>query len=145
MDLRLGWCLLFVARFCILVVSAEILPAEGTEMLQEKLVGDWFSVDDGTEFWGYHIPSQRWNGFACPSFPLAEVVRIAELVNGWIDEGDSCERIVVDGQRVWSVWQDGDEYDKQEIVPHVVDGVKVYPVGSHGWVWCERQTEEDGF
>jgi hypothetical protein len=91
-----------------------------------------FSYNDGdTSYAGVHIPSERWNGWACPSFPLGECVRMLADMS---KDQDAMEI----GYRVSEgVIQFEDGTGWQVLAGHVVDGVEVFAVGSWGWVWDE--------
>lgn len=96
-----------------------------------KLVRDRFTFDGETFVDGWHDPSVRWNGFACPFFDLVGVRAIGDMIASFSD-GDDWETVTVrDGVAYYESY-DGDEYVCD---PVTVDGVKLYPVGSHGWAW----------
>lgn len=95
-----------------------------------------FTIDGETDFEGWHDPTERWNGFACPRFPLDTVARIAEWLRAENARGEAQEEIVVDGDRVVVRWLDGeDEGEGEALAPVLVDGTPLYPVGSYGWTW----------
>lgn len=102
--------------------------------MNSNYVCESFALDDLGEWQGVHIPTERWNGFACPMFTLDTCREIAEVINAL--EGN-CERVdVTDDGRVFTVWLDGDNGEEpREVEPLRVAGADFFPLGSHGWVW----------
>lgn len=81
-------------------------------------------------FWGYHVPGQRWNGWATPRF-CREVV---SLIVDWVNEGGE--------GRAWWVGRtlavEGDER---------VDLLEPDELGLYafdGWVWLEIDADWPG-
>lgn len=86
---------------------------------------------------GYHIPSIRWNGWACPSFDRANTERLAASLNR------AAEQSGFDPDFYTARWegdvlvltlpqnmQDGDGPER-----YAPDEDGLYNVGSWGWVW----------
>jgi len=100
------------------------------------MIAERFSFDDGnTSYDGLHDPEKRWNGWACPWFPLGECVRILETVAQWEDESPSGYRMNGDVLEFNRETSSGDEW--LPLDGRVVDGVEYFPVGAWGWVWDE--------
>lgn len=99
-------------------------------MSKVAAIFDW--AGDGPRVAGVHDPAERWNGWACPSFPMTSVRAIAE----WVDAQANVEdysRVIVEGGRVFVAEGDGDRYE----VPADSDGR--FPVGAWAWVWHELE------
>ena len=104
------------------------------------MIAERFTFDDGaTSYDGLHDPSRRWNGWACPWFPLGECVRILETVAQWEDESPSGYRMNGDVLEFNRETATGDEW--LPLAGHVINGVECFPVGSWGWVWDEMEGE----
>ena len=101
----------------------------------EKLEKCTFTIDDQDYFEGYHYPSIRWNGWACPYFTKEEGLRIAEKTNNSIiyDAEKDCFR---------ETYQSFEEEEPNEYGSTVIDGMKLYAIGSGVWVWDD--VENDG-
>lgn len=85
---------------------------------------------------------QRWNGWACPVFPIASVlaIRTAFGMDGSGDDAPlSEETFTVDSTGpVPVVTMHGDEWDAPEVLaPVILDGTAYWPIGTGGWVWLE--------
>ena len=102
------------------------------------LVRDRFTFDGESFVDGWHDPSVRWNGFACPLFDVAGVRAIADMIASFPGSEDFTTVTINEWGTVFYESPDGDEYVCD---PVIVDGAELYPVGSHGWVW---QAESDG-
>lgn len=96
-----------------------------------------FTIDGDLYIEGLHIPSNRWNGWAKPIFPLESV----QVVSTWLDDNYSDFReagivVMIDGV---PHWKELDESDNETILypiaPQVIDGVEYFEVGAGGWVW----------
>ena len=112
-------------------------------------VKDRFSIDGEDRIFGWHNPTLRWNGFACPYFPIESVREI----KAWLDKvaaetpREDVQRLEIDSDgRVW--WAE-DEYDPRiEEKPVNTEhrlrddpsfpDVPVYSIGAFGWVWLEH-------
>jgi hypothetical protein len=97
-----------------------------------RYVVESFVLDDLGEFDGVHIPSERWNGFACPLFTLDTCREIAEVINA-LPYGE--EIIRVTDSQVFSIYTGNGEEEILEIEPLSIAGADFFPLGSHGWVW----------
>ena len=113
-------------------------------------VKDRFSLDGGNRIFGWHDPTFRWNGFACPYFPI-ESVRQIKL---WLDRvaaehpGEETPRLEIDSDgRVW--WAE-DAYDPRiEEKPVNAEhrlrddpsfpAVPVHSIGAFAWIWLEHR------
>lgn len=92
-----------------------------------------FALDELGKWQGVHNPETRWNGFACPLFTLDTCREIATVVNDELAHSD--EFVKFDGDRVFTVYVGNGEEEVEEVLPIVVKGVPMFPLGSHGWVW----------
>lgn len=104
---------------------------------------------DGCEpfFSGVHT-GERWNGWACPYFPMEEVIKLRDWIAAWAAD-DEFEKVIVDDSgRVWidarfqmakGEQESGYLY---EVKPEDHDGVPVYPVGAFSWIWAIAQEGE---
>lgn len=108
--------------------------------MKVSAVFDW--AGDGPKVSGVHDPSQRWNGWACPSFSLEAVQGLA----AWIDAQPAemqLERIKVEDGRVFY----GCPFDAEgRVIVDIAawrwtelpaDEQGLYPVGAWGWTWSE--------
>lgn len=91
---------------------------------------------------------QRWNGWACPVFPIASVlaIRTAFGMDGSSDDAPlSEETFTVDSTGpVPVVTMSGDGWDAPEVLaPVILEGVPYWPIGTGGWVWLEAEAEAD--
>lgn len=91
-----------------------------------------FALEEFGHWEGVHIPSEKWNGFACPLFTLDTCKSIAELVNA-LPAND--EVIEVTNEKVISIYLGNGEREVEEVLPVFVDGVAMFPLGAGGWVW----------
>lgn len=95
-----------------------------------------FTWNDGeTIYPGIYYTKQRWNGFACPMFTLDVVRDIATFC----DTEGMTETIEIENGRVWSVYNDGEQTEREEIKPVHHEGADYFPVGAMGWVWEEAE------
>lgn len=95
-------------------------------------------------------PSIRWNGWACPIFPLSSVrglvMQTAALAAEYGE--DSTELVVLvdtDDLNVPLVFTYNPEYAEEyedprgePVHPITVAGTPYWPVGSHAWTWSLR-------
>ena len=95
-----------------------------------------FHLGDEETFAGYDRPGQRWNGFACPLFPLETVRQIAALTRKYAAEmpGEDIEIISIDADG--NVWNTCGDYKVRE-VPHETEHGPLFSIGSYGWIWAE--------
>jgi hypothetical protein len=100
--------------------------------MNTNYVCDSFVLDELGEWQGVHIPSERWNGWACPWFTLDVCREIAEVINALPDNE---EKIVVTDSQVFSVYVGNGEEEKTEVEPSYIAGALFFPLGSWGWVW----------
>lgn len=98
-----------------------------------------FALDDLGEWQGVHNPETRWNGFACPLFTLETCREIATVVNDELVHSD--EFVKFDDDRIFTVYVGNGDEEVNEVLPVMVNGVPMFPLGSHGWVW---DTTEEG-
>lgn len=100
------------------------------------MIAERFTFNDGdTSYDGFHDPHKRWNGWACPWFPLGECVRIVEDLSDECDESEIGYRIIDGVISFERETAEGSEW--LPLAGRVVDGVEVFPVGAWGWVWDE--------
>lgn len=97
-----------------------------------------FSLAGEGMFFGYHIPNETWNGFACPFFPLSEVERIATLVDMMNSTDERCEVIVRGDVVVIREESYTDMVTEEQVRTITVDGETLYGVGAFGWCWEVR-------
>lgn len=96
------------------------------------LVSERFRIDDGPVYWGYHVPGERWNGWATPLFTREVVTLIMEWLNS--DDGDG---------RSSAWWEDatlcvrGQGFDQEEDIERITpDDLGLYAFD--GWCWLEH-------
>ncbi len=87
--------------------------------------------DDVVTFAGWHEPSERWNGWACPFFDLETVRAIADATTAL--DGRETVLIREDGS-VWLSTSSEDEPYQVE-TRRLADGETVFGVGAGAWVW----------
>jgi hypothetical protein len=93
-----------------------------------------FTIDGCVFVDGIHDPQEKWNGWACPLFPIDSVRIIAEWVDslgvqGAEDFGGEVP-FVDDAGRVF--WVNGDE--ARQVLPVDVDGAEYFDMWN-GWIW----------
>jgi hypothetical protein len=100
-----------------------------------------FTFDDvENSFAGFYNPRERWNGWACPFFPVDECARILEWIGQYQDELEIGFRLSGDTLECAREIEDGVEW--LPTPSRVVDGVEVFPLGAWCWVWDEIETPE---
>jgi hypothetical protein len=106
-----------------------------------ELVKDRFDIDGqigNGGVVGFHDPSDRWNGWAMPWFPIESV----KIIKEWIHENSS-SRITISDDGVFVMDYEDDEETpdfrgwREESI--IVDGVKLFGLGRGGWVWHEER------
>ena len=105
-------------------------------MIAERFTFDSYAENEDSLFNGFHDPRERWNGWACPFFPMSECVRILNYVGQYSDELEIGYRVAGDGLE-WAIETDDGSPDWIPLKSRFVDGVEVFPLGSWGWVWDE--------
>jgi hypothetical protein len=96
-----------------------------------------FTIDGGIYVEGMHIPSNRWNGWAKPIFPLES----AQVIATWLDDSRADFReggivVMIDGVPHWKELDESDgEVMTYPCVKCVVNGTDYYDIGAGGWVW----------
>lgn len=106
-------------------------------MTQNRVAAVFNWAGGGPSVPGVHDPAERWNGWACPSFPMASVRAIAE----WIDSQPDAEeyrRVVVEDDRVFILESKDDRHEVH------ADKDGLYPVGAWAWVWQECDVDLAG-
>jgi hypothetical protein len=126
-------------------------PERPCLLLEPLQLADWkpgeFGIVEDVEtdpFYLGYSKGQRWNGWACPSFPWESVLKIARDVAKW--EGEGIERVVVDeeNRRVWmdarGIWGETDPHTYYELETEFLqDGTPVWPIGSQSWTWNDKR------
>lgn len=78
----------------------------------------------------YLNPEEDWNGWACPYFKKEE----AERMSSWLPELG--EALSYDEKADEFIIGPEDCPEDSEHFPAVdIDGKKLYPIGTHSWVW----------
>lgn len=106
----------------------------------DKVTVKWkkanFSIDDWITVEGYHC-DERWNGWACPLFPIESVKKIVEWLSKDASEADAGVKIGRNG----AVYMQPEEGAPFERVPGVtkkrngIPDLKLYNIGSGCWTW----------
>lgn len=102
-----------------------------------------FAIDENKAFEGWHEPSVRWNGFACPFFEREAAEEIARYCLAWgtdchFDEEEDAFVFVRHG----APEGEDEPFTGQDIA--TPEGTKhVYAIGAWCWVWTEAEKEED--
>jgi hypothetical protein len=104
-------------------------------MIAERFTFDSYAENEDSIFEGFHNPRERWNGWACPFFPMSECVRIVNYLKQYQTDTEIGYRLNGDLVEVEFEIEGGSEWRTLE--GRTVDGVKVFPLGSWGWVWDE--------
>ena len=96
-----------------------------------------FTIEGGLYIEGIHDPQHRWNGWACPIFPIESVQVIATFLDdNCADFREGGIVVVIDGVPNWKEIDDMDgETVCYPIIPQVIDGVDYFEIGAGGWVW----------
>ena len=107
------------------------------EMVPVWEAGEFYYDDeDGDCFKGFHN-KDRWNGWACPAFPLEEAKKIMKAQEHIAED---CGRISFDEEAdKFSLTYDGETEDFEGF-DIKVDGKKVhvYGIGAYSWTWTVR-------
>lgn len=114
--------------------------------MREGVVKEFFGIDPETAddvFVGYHVPSNRWNGWACPAFDRENAERVVAWINRnaeMFNDGDQY-RAEWDGDTVvlWSPSNRNEGYEDERFSP---DEDGLYDIGSYGWCWHEVEFPE---
>ena len=101
-------------------------------MKERRLMRGTFMLDDDARFEGWTF-QERWNGWACPYFELAEARRIAGHVS-WINEGSDTWTF---DETTGIFYADEAESDDEVSVwePELVEGRSLYALGAGWWTW----------
>lgn len=75
---------------------------------------------------------EEWNGWACPYFTREQA---EDIVNIHCKVLNASARYDGDGDKF--VFEFSDETEEYPMV--IVDGEKLYPIGSHVWIWEEKE------
>lgn len=103
-----------------------------------------FALDAfGDRYFHGFTEGQRWNGFACPLFPLEEAVRLALINNATT----YCGRIEYDSARDAFLFYEEEDESRTDVEPQVyaavnVDGQRLYAIGAFGWTWGECKQDQ---
>jgi hypothetical protein len=93
-----------------------------------------FSIDVyGDQVFDGYTQGETWNGWACPFFTFEQAQRIVQAHKGfelaaWYDKEQDSFAFCFEQDRT----ADRDEFGSKKI-----EGQKLYPVGSHCWIWEE--------
>lgn len=98
----------------------------------------YFTIDSFHKYFeGYHIPNQRWNGWAMPYFEKEvadKVILETHSINIKYEE---------EKERYFVVEEDGFSYYIDKEIIDTEDGEKeVYGIGSGSWIWDYYSLEE---
>ena len=86
---------------------------------------------------GVHDPEHRWNGWACPYFPLVSVYRIAAVTHAENAEREGTA-FTIDDQGVWELDLEyaADYPDPRgRLVPTIVHEGATYYAAGESWCW----------
>ncbi len=103
----------------------------------------FYICDNDREFVGYHC-GHRWNGWACPMFPIESVREIAD----WMDEMHADARIEID-EKAGTVTFTEDDWsgvvERETRERNGIPTMALYTIGD-GWCWdvTELNSEDDG-
>lgn len=111
---------------------------EATQVREGGYIRCTFSLAGEGMFYGYYVPTESWNGFACPFFPLSEVERIAILVDRMNSTDELCSVIVRGDVVVIREEPFEGEIVEQQVATITVDGQTLYGVGACAWCWEVR-------
>ena len=107
-----------------------------------KWVKDQFSTDGENFYEGYHIPTERWNGFATPVFDKKTTLKILRDVN----KQDKNMAYKAEGDKIfiWDKHNSPDVEDWEEVGPLniTIDGMNMYGPGSYSWIWDEKSADD---
>lgn len=110
-----------------------------------EYVADEFTTDDEKYYPGFHIPAERWNGWATPVFEKETALKILkEYGYPYKEVGENIE-FDTSGYE----GQPEEEKEIEVFKPHIItiNGKEktVYGIGSYYWVWDEKHDDEDEF
>ena len=86
-----------------------------------------FTVDGERYYPGWHDPSVRWNGWACPRFARDTAIQIAK--DATVQEGDSYT-VSDDGKAIITYMEGSGEPERFE-----VDDDGLFHIGASSWTW----------
>jgi hypothetical protein len=101
-----------------------------------------FGIDpEGPEdvFTGWHIPWNRWNGWATPAFERSEIERILAWLARTNAGHDEADTFAWDGDVLLRTSTDGDDVFIERIE---ADRDGRYGLGAFSWTWSEVDSEE---
>ena len=99
----------------------------------------YFNIDNGDYYEGYHIPENRWNGWATPKFEknIADLIAHNFSTKDYkinYDKENNCYIIIDENNEVEKV---------EKLTINTKDGKKeVYDFGSVGWTWDSYTLDE---
>lgn len=94
----------------------------------------WFAIDGGRVYRGY-TTGVKWNGWACPTFPLRTAFEVLS------DSGYQYDSEPING--FVSVWLDSDpDYEPWAEGVEIVHGQECLPIGAGSWIWDEFTPDE---
>ena len=100
-----------------------------------------FTLDGEGSFVGYHEPDVRWNGWACPFFPIESVREIAALtaqMAAEMPEEDFDVIEVDDDGRVFYTSRECGRVEERPCFEQAHRGQALYAIGAGGWCWSEK-------
>jgi len=109
-----------------------------------KAIKSKFSIDDGERYHEGYTFGDTWNGWACPMFTLEVCMEIANHLHnlyGLTEFGK--EILTYDADKDMFVCYEDDGIDEPwevygaTTIQYNGKAIKVYPIGSYGWVWWD--------
>eukprot|EP01038_Epipyxis_sp_PR26KG_P019144 gene19144-27116_t len=92
-----------------------------------------FQIDGGKKYAGFS-QNEYWNGWACPLFTFEVALEIASEMNTALANS----LVYDDGDDSFVARDDSCPSNEWERFKAVVVGAKkLYPIGSHSWIWDE--------
>jgi hypothetical protein len=86
---------------------------------------------------------ETWNGWACPLFTHSQALRLVEAWNVPNEQLENMGRgsARYDAESDCFLFEIEGEVDRFEA--EIIEGVKLYPIGAHGWCWEQSHPSEE--
>ena len=95
---------------------------------------DLFSIENLESFPGYHIDTDRWNGWARPYFDWETSKRIVRWVNNW--SGKEQLHIMEENKVIVDYEDSSMPFFIEGTIKETEDGMKIlYGIGTGWWIW----------